>query len=105
MDMNDQSSRRQKKAQNEFLQNLEAALKHGPSRHVLRWLMEQGGLFDTSFTGNSTTFYNEGRRSLVLELVAAMNTVDPYEVVRLMKEGADEVVHLRNQARGVKDED
>lgn len=92
-------SRTQKRDQRDFENALKGALSHAPTRVVMRWILEVAGTFDQSFTGNSTTFYNEGRRSVALELMAAMNTVDPYEVVRLMKEGADEVVERRNKER------
>ena len=96
---NDHMSRSQKKAEKEFLEAFALALKDGNTRVVLRWIIDQCGVFDTSFTGNSTTFYNEGRRSVALDVIGMMNAVDPYEVVRLMKDGADDVVTRRNEAR------
>lgn len=99
-------TRSQRKARKDLLDHTRAALGNESTRYLLRWTLDQAGLFDPSFTGNSQTFYNEGRRSLGLELLALLNEIDPYEFVRLMKEGADDVVLLRNKAkRGLTDED
>ena len=100
--MNDEThmSRSQRKAAKEVLNNLEAALKHEPTRVVLRWVFDRAGLFETSYsTDPNATAFSEGQRSVALELIAAMNEIDPYEVVRLMKEGADDIVTLRLQAK------
>lgn len=98
-------TRSQKKARKELIDRVRAALADPNTRYLLRWVLERAGMFDQAFTGNSQTFFNEGKREVGLEVVALLNEVDPYEFVRLMKEGADEVVQKRNQARGVSDED
>ena len=74
-------------------------MAHEPTRVFVRWILEQSGMYETSFTGNSETFYKEGRRSMGLEIVAALNEIDPLEIVRLMKDGADDIVKLRNKDR------
>jgi len=99
MEQDNKPSRTQAKAQKDLEQSLQRALGNGDARIIFRWILDTCGTFDPSFTGNSTTFYNEGRRSVALELMGLMNAVDPYEVVRLMKEAADEVVEKRNKQR------
>ena len=37
-------------------------------RHLIWWMMERAKVFSPCFTGNSTTFYNEGRREIGLEV-------------------------------------
>ncbi len=92
-------TRSQRKAAREVLDNLEAALDHEPTRVVLRWVIDQSGLFEpTRGLDPQTMAFAEGQRSVALEMIAAMNEIDPYHVVRLMKEGADDIVTLRAQA-------
>lgn len=105
MSTEDNISRSQKKARKELLEHARAAMADPSTRYLMRWVLERSGMFEQAFTGNSHTFFNEGKREVGLEIVALLNEVDPYEFVRLMKEGADDVVHKRNQARGVTDED
>ena len=51
-------------------------------RFVWRYLSECG-VFKTSFTGNSTTFFNEGARNMGLKLMADINDACPelYQVM------------------------
>lgn len=106
MNTSNSKSRTEQRAERDLLKALELAMAVPASRVLVRWILEQCGLFEPSFTGNSETFYKEGRRSIGLEIIAALNKVDPYEVVRLMKEGADKTVELRNKDRkDVKNDD
>lgn len=89
-------TRSERKTRKKLLDAAGAALGNANTRYLLRWVLDRAGLFEPSFTGNSGTFYNEGKRDLGLELVNLLNEIDPYEFVRLMKEGADEIVELRN---------
>ena len=101
--MND-ASRTARQARNDLIKAAQAALAHDPTRKLLRWVLDQTGLFDPAFTGNSSTFYNEGKRDVGLNIIALLNEIDPYEFVRLMKEGADDIVRKRNEARRQSDE-
>lgn len=51
-------------------------------RHVWR-LLEQAGVFRSSFTGNSETFFKEGARSMGLAIVSQINEHTPelYQVM------------------------
>ena len=44
------------------------------------------GLYTPSFTGNSTTFFNEGKRSIGLDLLALMNDADPQAYAKMQIE-------------------
>jgi hypothetical protein len=105
MSNDDSLTRSQKKARNELLDRARKALVNEDTRYLLRWLMDQTGMFDLSYRVDGGTEYNEGRRSIGLELVALLNQIDPYEFVRLMKDGADEIVRLRSNARSEQDDD
>lgn len=91
--------------QEQMLDTFRVALSNEPTRKLLRWVLDQTGMFDTTFTGDSATFYREGRRDIGLEIVAMLNQIDPYEFVRLMKEGVDDLVIARNAERDAQDVD
>lgn len=49
-------------------------------------LITYTGLYDDSFTGNSSTFYNEGKRAIGLRLIADLEEVCPAEFVLMWQE-------------------
>jgi hypothetical protein len=44
------------------------------------------GVFRTSFTGNSHTFFNEGERNIGLRLLEDVNNADPTAYVKMVNE-------------------
>ena len=50
---------------------------------------ESGGLFSSSFTGNSGTYYNEGRRSIFLEFFGDIVEAAPEKVVKIIMKGSE----------------
>lgn len=54
-------------------------------RFMWRYLTECG-IFKTSFTGNSHTFFMEGRRDVGLRLLADVNEADPEAYFRMLSE-------------------
>lgn len=66
------------KIKNELLEN--AVLKLATSdegRRFIYHVLDICGIHTSSFTGNSQTFYLEGRRSVGLEIIGLMEIVDP----------------------------
>lgn len=47
-------------------------------------------MFETSFTGNNTTFFNEGERNVALRLLADIMKVAPLSFIEMWKEGNKE---------------
>ena len=47
------------------------------------------GVFTTSFTGNSTTYFNEGSRNIGLMLMEDIMNVDPDAYSMMLKENRD----------------
>jgi hypothetical protein len=43
-------------------------------------------VFETSFTGNSQTFFNEGERNIGLKLFADLNESDPEAYLKMLRE-------------------
>jgi hypothetical protein len=58
----------QKKYQEETKKNLRTMLKTKQGRWFFTYILEMSGYVAETFTGNSHTFYNEGRRSIGIEL-------------------------------------
>lgn len=54
-------------------------------RHYWR-MLTTCGIFMSSFTGNNTTFYNEGMRNIGLILLADMNEADPEAYLKCITE-------------------
>ena len=49
------------------------------------------GVFRTSFTGNSQTFFNEGLRNVGLKMLSDLNDADPNAYVKIMNEQKGEL--------------
>jgi len=70
-------------ARDEFLKDQEFGIKlrkvFGSSEGivVLDWILDQCGVLDTIFTGNSQTFYNSGRQDFGNDLLARITKADP----------------------------
>lgn len=52
-----------------YLEDLSDVLRTTSGRRVVWTLLQHCGIYATSFTGNSGTFFNEGRRSVGLKLL------------------------------------
>lgn len=55
-------------------------------------LLADCGVFKSSMTGNSQTFFNEGMRNIGLKLLADLNDVEPDAYVLMLKESRDDSV-------------
>lgn len=52
---------------------------------VLDDILSKGFLWATTFTGNSYTYFNEGKRDLALYVLKRTNTADPNIIMAMMK--------------------
>lgn len=69
--------RRSRDLERELDRALAAILALPEGRRVLWWVVRDlSGWFDRSFTGNSTTFFNEGRRQVGTALVERLMRLD-----------------------------
>ena len=76
------------------IQNL---LNNPDGKLFLFRLIERTGVFASSFTGNSATFYNEGRRSVGLEVYRLLMTADPLALQKLVEFRRDELKQEENR--------
>lgn len=68
------------------LEDMRWLMGHVQGRRVVwRWL-EEAGVFRTSFTGNSVTFFNEGRRAMGLFVLAELMEACPEQYSRMQRE-------------------
>lgn len=80
-------SRRQRMTIKQVKRDTEQALEHPPTRRMLLRLIETGGFTRSSFNGDAIqTVFNEGRRSLALDIVNEIEGVSPGEFARMQAE-------------------
>ena len=68
----------------EFLAAVRELLADDAGRQFVWWLLEQTHVFQTSFTGNSTTFFLEGERNVGLKVFALCAEAEPAFMQELM---------------------
>lgn len=67
-------------------EDLKWVMSNKRGRRFVWRLMERTGIYRTSFTGNSTTFFNEGQRNIGLMLVSEIHEVCPDQYTLMVKE-------------------
>ena len=70
--------------QDQRLADLKEVLNTPAGIRVISKVLEDGGLFRTSFTGNSKTFFNEGMRNLALKLFSEITDAAPDKLESLI---------------------
>jgi len=70
--------------------DLKQILETKSGRRFIWRKLEECGVFRTSMTGNSTTFFNEGMRNVGLKLLAEVNEVRPQAYVEMLTEAKDD---------------
>lgn len=82
-------SKKELRGRDRELADIRAVLStHHGRRFFWRYLAECG-VFRTSFTGNSTTFFNEGKRDIGLRLMADLMEAAPEQYMVMQKESKD----------------
>jgi hypothetical protein len=79
---------------NQAKDDLIAVMETVPGRRVIQRLLEDTGLYRVSFTGNATTYFNEGMRNVGLRILADLQDFCPQLFLLMqqehMKKGADD---------------
>ena len=68
-------------------------------KRFLYWLINQTGVFSACFTGNSTTFYLEGKRSVGLEIYRLLMESNPDAFQELINFQRNEEVNHQGEER------
>lgn len=69
------------------IDDVRSVMKSPAGRRMLARHLDRTGVESISFTGNSTTFFNEGRRSVGVELQQFLKTHAPDEYLLMVREG------------------
>ena len=80
---------KQETVRQDELRDLSCVMQNARGRRLVWRFLESAMVFRTTFTGNSTTFFNEGRRALGLELLADIQEVAGDEYQLMVKEAKD----------------
>ncbi|MGM9519819.1 MAG: hypothetical protein ACI3WS_03990 [Phascolarctobacterium sp.] len=78
--------------------SLTSILKSKEGRWFLMRLLDATGVNSSSFTGNSTTFFNEGKRQVGLELLARIQEIG-FDAVKLKQKAELEYIEHQLRAR------
>ena len=69
--------------------SIQTVLKTEQGKDFVWEILSLCGIYDNQFTGNSGTFFNEGRRSVGIDIIQTMlNEADPTIYPRLLLERA-----------------
>lgn len=67
-------------------------------RSVIWGIMSSCDIFGTSMTGNSQTYFKEGKRALGLELLNEIIATDPSAWIDLQKENLSDIQKALNES-------
>ena len=68
-----------------LLANVRDLLRTRSGQDVLWHILSLCGIYSTAFTGNSQTFFNEGKRAIGLEVLDLINQADPEAYANMLK--------------------
>jgi hypothetical protein len=83
-------ARREKVARDAELADLHWLMSDARGRRFMWGLLDKAGVFRSSFTGNSTTFFNEGQRNIGLMMISQIHEKCPELYTAMVNEAADE---------------
>jgi hypothetical protein len=76
------------KSYNALKGNVRELVKTRQGREFIWWVLEQTGIYNCTFMQNSSSFFQEGRRSVGLNIIELLTDVDPTIYPRLLMEKA-----------------
>jgi len=88
---------RGKKAQERADNDLKKVLSIVEGRRFIFNVLARAGIWKSSFTGNSSTFFLEGARSQGLFLLDHMMKVSPEKFTQMIQENYSEMMSLKKQ--------
>lgn len=86
-----EAGRKQRFSREQELEDVKFILGSLQGRRFVWRYLEECGVFKTSFTGTSQTFFLEGERNVGLRLLADINEAQPEAYVTMMKENKQEI--------------
>ena len=86
----DEAAKQRKELELELKNDIRTIVSTPAGRRFLWWLLSITGPHLPSYTGNSDTFFNEGRRSVGLEVEHRLVAADPATYLAMIREGKEE---------------
>lgn len=83
-DIEEKLEERKKFERLQYQDDLKKILSTPEGVRVFRDFFVRGQMFTTTFTGNSRSYFNEGRRNFALEIFAEVTNVAPEKVAELI---------------------
>ena len=77
---------------------LQALLGSEDGRWFIARLLKNEGLHTSGFTGNSGTFYNEGRRSVAVDIYTNIRTLLGVDGVKLLHKAQEDLMEFEERA-------
>lgn len=84
------SAKKEKTLRDQEIDDIKVVMSTRPGRRFIWRHMGNAGIFQSCFTGNSATFFNEGRRDIGLKILAEVNAAGPEFLMQMMKEAHQE---------------
>ena len=81
-----ESAKRAKLLAHEEADDFKWLMGNKRGRRIVWRLLERTGVYRSSFTGNSETFFREGMRNVGLMLMAQINTICPGHYATMLQE-------------------
>ena len=76
----------EKERRRQEVEDFKWLMAHKQGRRFVWRLLSEAGVYRSSFTGNSTTFFNEGKRNSGLMLLAEIHELTPEAYGLMLKE-------------------
>jgi hypothetical protein len=86
-----EQAQKEKRGREKELDDVKFILSHRQGRRFYFRYLEECGVFKTSFTGNSQTFFLEGQRNIGLKLLSDLNEAEPEAYIVMIKENKGEI--------------
>ena len=77
---------------------LQVLLKSEEGRWFIARLLKNEGLTTSAFTGNSATFYNEGRRSVAVDIYQNIKRLLGVDGIKLLHSAQEELMEFEERA-------
>lgn len=81
---------KRKDVERELRNDISDIVSTDSGRRFVWWLLSITGVYLPSYTGNSDTYFNEGRRAVGLEVMHRLASVAPQEFVSMIQSGGND---------------
>lgn len=69
----------------QVLEDIRSIAQRPEGQRLLFYFLSLGNIYSTTFTGNSETFFLEGKRAIALHILDLINNADPHLYIKLQQ--------------------